>query len=57
MGLGRGFRVQRQVPAVHVVRELGAPVPVLRQAPATFTHSANCAEDRRDPTGAILGHG
>ena len=21
------------------------------------SHSANCAEDRRDPTGAVLGHG
>ena len=65
LGYERPCDHQRQVPAVHVVRELGgAPVPVHRQsgglfrcAPATYTHSANCAEDRRDPTGAILGHG
>ena len=30
---------------------------LFRYSPATCTHSANCAEDRRDPTGAVLGLG
>ena len=56
--------IQRQAPAVHVRERGGVPAPVHRQsgglfrcAPATFTHSANCAEAQRDPTGVVLGHG
>ena len=64
-GCGRPCDHQRQVPAVHCVRGRGgAPDPVHRQsgglfrcAPATCIHSANCAEDRRDPTAAVLGQG
>ena len=55
--------IQRQAPAVVRVRD-GSPDSVHRQsgglfqcAPATFTHSANCTEDQRDPTGVVLGHG
>ena len=54
--------IQRQ--AVHVRERGGVPAPVHRQsgglfrsAPATSTHSANCTEDMRDPTGVLLGHG
>ena len=64
-GCGRPCDHQRQAPAVQVVRERGgAPDPVHRLSAGhsscdgeTFTHSANCAEDRRGPTGAVHGQG
>ena len=65
LGCGRPCDHQRQAPAVHCVRERGgAPDPVHRDSAGhsccdaeTFTHSANCPEDRRVPTGAVLGQG
>ena len=59
-GLHDPVTMHRQAPAVPL--RWRAPVPVHRQsgglsscAPATCTHSANCAADRRDALGAVLG--
>ena len=62
LGLYVPVTMQRQAPAVPL--RWRAPVPVHRQsgglsscAPATCTHSANCAADRRDAPCAVLGQG
>ena len=46
--------VNVEVPQIQFIDRM---VGFFQCAPVTCTHSANCAEDRRDPTGSVLGHG